>query len=441
MKKIFLFLFVSSLALVSSAQLGYRFSVVPGSPNKYATPYKEIKAVAYATPTTITPFSEDNTYNFAQLTGALTLNVGITKSYTGDRMYLMFNADGTARVVTFNTGFTSEGTLTVPISSYASVLFIFNGSAWQEISRRTSPIGSFSDGTVGAPGISFTSDLDNGLYRIRTNNIGVSAAGAKVLDIGTTGLGVVGVLNTGNGTASLPSLAFTSDLNSGVYRIGADSIGITSGGSKIVEVRSNGISVTGTLASSGLFSPATAINNSAGTVGNPAYSFTGQTDLGFYKASRTQLGVAVSGGLVAYFNANGLQTGNITELITDLGISFTKQTIQHRTATTYTVSAAVSAAELAKGLLTVTTATVTLTLPTATDIGTQIGAAAGTTFDFVVKNSSFDGLCTVAVGSGIVASGFPATNTLTLAYSPTIGIATFRLTFISATATTLTRTS
>lgn len=48
------------------------------------------------------------------------------------------------------------------------------------------------DGTVGAPSISFASDTDTGGYRIGANNMGIAAAGAKVLDIGTSGLGVTG---------------------------------------------------------------------------------------------------------------------------------------------------------------------------------------------------------------------------------------------------------
>lgn len=49
-----------------------------------------------------------------------------------------------------------------------------------------------SDGTVGAPAYSFSGDTDSGLYRIGANNLGVAVNGAKVLDIATTGLTVVG---------------------------------------------------------------------------------------------------------------------------------------------------------------------------------------------------------------------------------------------------------
>lgn len=41
---------------------------------------------------------------------------------------------------------------------------------------------SMPDGTVSAPGLSFTSDPDNGLYRIGTNNWALAAGGTKVLE-------------------------------------------------------------------------------------------------------------------------------------------------------------------------------------------------------------------------------------------------------------------
>ena len=51
-----------------------------------------------------------------------------------------------------------------------------------------------ANGAVGNPSFAFLSDQDTGLYRIGANNIGVAANGAKVLDISTTGLGVTGAV-------------------------------------------------------------------------------------------------------------------------------------------------------------------------------------------------------------------------------------------------------
>lgn len=47
-------------------------------------------------------------------------------------------------------------------------------------------------GTVGTPGISFIDDTDCGLYRIGANNLGLALNGAKVVDFLTTGLTLTG---------------------------------------------------------------------------------------------------------------------------------------------------------------------------------------------------------------------------------------------------------
>lgn len=51
---------------------------------------------------------------------------------------------------------------------------------------------------------------------------------------------------------------------------------------------------------------ATSIANGAGAVGTPSFTFTGQTDMGLYKISGTQMGMAIGGALVALAGTNGL---------------------------------------------------------------------------------------------------------------------------------------
>jgi len=108
-------------------------------------------------------------------------------------------------------------------------------------------------------------------------------------------------------------------------------------------------------------------------------------------------------------------------------------------ATNYTANATVTASELNGGLLNVTSGTLTLTLPTTSLIATQIGADAGSVLEFSVKNSGSGGTVTIAVGSGMTASDFPGTNTLTRTVSATVGIARYRIHFLSSTVSTLTR--
>jgi hypothetical protein len=54
----------------------------------------------------------------------------------------------------------------------------------------------FSDGSVSLPGISFQSDTDTGIYRIGADNLGVAVGGTKILDVASTGLSVIGTITT-----------------------------------------------------------------------------------------------------------------------------------------------------------------------------------------------------------------------------------------------------
>ena len=53
-------------------------------------------------------------------------------------------------------------------------------------------------GTVGSPGLYLGSDTTTGFYRIGANNIGVAISGSKVLDVSSTGLGITGKLKVGS---------------------------------------------------------------------------------------------------------------------------------------------------------------------------------------------------------------------------------------------------
>lgn len=70
---------------------------------------------------------------------------------------------------------------------------ITNSVATDGQTSMTGPLKAAS-GTVSAPGITFASDPDSGLYRIGSNNVGLGVNGAKVLDVATTGLSVTGTL-------------------------------------------------------------------------------------------------------------------------------------------------------------------------------------------------------------------------------------------------------
>jgi hypothetical protein len=58
---------------------------------------------------------------------------------------------------------------------------------------------SLASGTVGLPSLILSTDTTSGMYRIGANNIGVAISAAKVLDISSTGLSVTGALSASGG--------------------------------------------------------------------------------------------------------------------------------------------------------------------------------------------------------------------------------------------------
>ena len=71
-----------------------------------------------------------------------------------------------------------------------------------------------------------------------------------------------------DGTASLPFYSFTSDPNSGIYRIGSDNVGLSLGGTKRVDFATAGTAITGTLTTSGVLSVDDTTDTTSGTSGS-----------------------------------------------------------------------------------------------------------------------------------------------------------------------------
>jgi hypothetical protein len=82
-----------------------------------------------------------------------------------------------------------------------------------------------ASGTVLAPGITFGSDLDSGLYRIGANNIGVALNGTKYVDFSTSGTAITGTLNS-TSTFSVATDKFTVAPETG-NTVVAGTLGVT----------------------------------------------------------------------------------------------------------------------------------------------------------------------------------------------------------------------
>jgi hypothetical protein len=95
---------------------------------------------------------------------------------------------------------------------------------------------NFPSGTASVPSITFDSDLDTGIYNSGANQISFTTAGTERLRIDSAGQ----VESVSLGSASSPSFSWTTDPNTGIYSPGADQIAISTNGSVRLSIDSNG---------------------------------------------------------------------------------------------------------------------------------------------------------------------------------------------------------
>jgi hypothetical protein len=116
-----------------------RFTGLPSDDNTSRVLTNAYLTPAYAASIAIVPVEASTIVKVGALTGALSLTIGVgtstTPPYVGDKITFLFSASGADRIVTFSTGFQSAGTLTVVNAKFGSATFMFNGTAWIEISR------------------------------------------------------------------------------------------------------------------------------------------------------------------------------------------------------------------------------------------------------------------------------------------------------------------
>jgi len=205
-----------------------------------------------------------------------------------------------------------------------------------------------SDGAVGAPGVSFGTDADVGLYRIGVNDLGISTNATLALEVNATQDVAVpnGQILASDGTNLLPGVSFGADANSGLYRVGADDIALATNATQALRIDVNqdvtvpngdltvtgdvqgttltstggvaaGGAVTGvtniamtgtitggtTIATSGTITAGGAFLASDGAVGAPGYAFTADPDSGIYRIGANDVGISTNATLALEVNA------------------------------------------------------------------------------------------------------------------------------------------
>ena len=110
---------------------------------------------------------------------------------------------------------------------------------------------TLDDGTAASPSLHFTNDPDTGIYRPAANTLGISTSGVQRMYVDENGITTVGAgasfdgkVLAANGNANSPAFSFNGDSDTGFFRHQANGIAIALGGTQYADFHSSGFSIT-----------------------------------------------------------------------------------------------------------------------------------------------------------------------------------------------------
>src|SRR5512143_1165313 len=178
--------------------------------------------------------------------------------------------------------------------------YVTSSTAWVANDYFAQTVTLSADGAVGAPAYSFTSDSDSGIYRIGANDLGIAAGGVKVTDISTTTFAITDALTVSGAATLSSSLTVTGNaLFSGTGTI----TGATALSSNLT------VAVTGTFASSGAATFTSSMEVGKATLFSSAVTISGgatlSSSLGVAGATQLAALTATSATLSSSLNVTG----------------------------------------------------------------------------------------------------------------------------------------
>jgi hypothetical protein len=194
-----------------------------------------------------------------------------------------------------------------------------NGGGTAFTNSNNITVGQITASAISVTALSVVTITSSIAYASGSNIFGTKSTDTQLFtgSVNITGsLGVVGNITSNNvlslaaGTVLLPSLILATDTTSGMYRIGANNIGISISAAKVLDISSTGLSVTGALSSTGEITANTNILLKSGNdlrlynTANDAFSQ-------LYNPGGSgahQLAVRLNGTNVATFTSTGLNS-------------------------------------------------------------------------------------------------------------------------------------
>jgi hypothetical protein len=105
---------------------------------------------------------------------------------------------------------------------------------------------SLSAGTAGAPSLYFTGDTNTGIYSPGADQVAITTGGTQRLAADTAAVTSTLPVVHPLGAVGTPSITFTGDLNTGIYSPGADQVAISTAGSGRLFIDASGKILVGT---------------------------------------------------------------------------------------------------------------------------------------------------------------------------------------------------
>lgn len=101
-------------------------------------------------------------------------------------------------------------------------------------------------GTLAVPGISFSTDTDTGFYSPTGGAVDIVSNGVGIIRYDNTGMFMLaGGIKALDGSAADPSYTFSSDQDTGIFRVGNNIFGFTTNGIERVRIDTTGLKVGG----------------------------------------------------------------------------------------------------------------------------------------------------------------------------------------------------
>lgn len=153
---------------------------------------------------------------------------------------------------------------------------------------------SLDDGSATAPSLNFTSETDLGLYKAGSGSLGIASRGSVVAALSSTGITSLVPLTLPEDTVSLPSILFQGTTQSAISTNGAGALRLfadVNGSGSVLTVAPTQISATGP------------IHASDGSLPAPEFSFSNENGLGLFRAGTNVLAIASNGQVPAEFSS------------------------------------------------------------------------------------------------------------------------------------------